>query len=472
MLINNKRESNTKKFEVINPYTNEIVGINSIASEKQINMALELSYDYKCELSGAEKSDILRRTAEAIKNIKDEIAALITSESGLCINNSQHEVQRAIDCLNYAVLEAKLIDEKDLSSEFILNPDPSMPKLNVIAEPMDLAIGITPFNHPLNLVVHKVAPAIVAGTAMVLKPSEKTPLTALKFGELLVKSGLPANHLNIVNGIPPQMIVDQLITHPKIDLVSITGGVETGRYIENKMVNSGNYFKKYMPELGGNATFVVMDDCDLELACNIAMASFENSGQRCTAIRRILLHENISKPFLDQYIEKTSKLVVGDPMDPNTDIGTVIDEQQVDEIQSRIFKAVNEGARILFGNKRNGALLSPTIIDNVNPKCEIAADETFGPVVSIISIRDLGQAIDIIKNDKYGLASAIATSNKKNAMRLFNNICVGQFSWNGPPGYRTEAAPFGGYGVSGNGEKEGIIMMVRALRRIRTFYHH
>lgn len=472
MIINNKKVDSKNKFGVINPYTKEIVDVVSIASPKQVGNALELSYDYKCELSSAEKGGILRRTAVAIEKNKDDLATLITSESGICIKHSLYEVQRAINCLNYAVIEAESIDKRDLSSEFIINTDSSMPKLSVITEPMDLAIGITPFNHPLNLVIHKVAPAVIAGTAMVLKPSEKTPLTAFRLGEILIESGLPANHLNIVTGIPPQKIVDQLITYPKIDLVSVTGGVETGKYIEKEMIDSGNYFKKYMPELGGNATFVVMDDCDIELASTIAMTSFDNSGQRCTAIRKILLHEAISEHFIDIFVEKTSKLKVGNPMESDTDIGTVIDEQQVDIIQSRILQAVSEGARILCGNKRDGALLTPTIIDNVNPHSEIAAEETFGPIVSIIKIRNLDQAINQIKNDKFGLACAIATSRKKNATKLFNNICVGQFNWNGSPGYRTEVAPFGGFGVSGNGEKEGIIMMTRAMRRLRTFYRH
>ena len=184
----------TDKFEVINPYTNEIVDKVAITTSTQLRKALELSYNYKCELSSADKSLILKRSVETIQKDKEEIAFLITAESGLSIKHSLHEVERAINCLNYSIIESERICNKNLTNEYLIDSDPSLPKLNVVAEPMDLTIAITPFNHPLNLVIHKVAPSIVSGSAMVLKPSEKTPLTALKLGDILFDSGLPLNH--------------------------------------------------------------------------------------------------------------------------------------------------------------------------------------------------------------------------------------------------------------------------------------
>lgn len=460
-----------KTFSVINPYTNKVVGDVPISSPKKLLEVLSNSYKYRCELSKAEKINILSNCLKKIINSKDSLSALITSESGLSIKDSLHEVDRAINCLNYSIKLIPLIND-NISSKFIFDDNISIPKLDVLREPMNLAIGITPFNHPLNLVMHKLAPSIISGTPIVLKPSEKTPLTAIRLHEILIESGLPLNHINIVHGFPPKEVVDQLITYPKIDLVTVTGGVNIGKYIESKMIQGGNYFKKFMPELGGNAIFVVMNDCDLELATNLALASFENSGQRCTAIRRILLQKDIYNDFIDHFIEKTKNLKLGNPMDPKTDIGTVISNEQVDLIQQRILEAEKEGAKVVFGNNRNGAQLEPTIVKDVNINSKLVAEETFGPIASIIKINDLDQAIDYIKNDKFGLASAIATSEKKSATKLYNNICVGQFSWNGPPGYRTEAAPFGGFGVSGNGEKEGIVMMTQALQRIRAFYEH
>jgi len=472
MIINNKRVNSDSNFDVIYPFTGETVNTVPNASKKQINKAIDLSFNYKCELSGSERAGILDRTKTAIEEQRDKIARLITLETGLSLKNSQYEVSRAINCCSSAVEQAESIDEIDLTADFVSTPDPSKPELTVVMEPWDLAVGITPFNHPLNLVMHKVAPAIAAGTPMVLKPSEKTPLTALMLGEILIKCGLPSNMLNIITGIPPKDIVDQIISCPKTDIVSFTGGVKTGKYIARKMVNSGNELKKYIPELGGNTSFVVMDDCDVELAARIALGAFDNSGQRCTAISKILLHKSIADEFLRNYIDMTSNIRYGDPMNPETDMGTVITSDQAKLISSRVDKALKEGAELLYGNIRSGALLSPTIVDNVNIKSILIKEESFGPVVSILRIESLDDAINYIRSDNFALASAIATENQDNANKLFNNICVGQFSWNGKPGYRTEEAPFGGFKDSGNGEKEGVVMMTRHMRRIKTFYKH
>ena len=472
MLISNRIQNSDRSFEVINPYSREVVDTVPIASAEQVDYALNSSYRLKCNLPGFDRSQILSRAAKLIENQKNEFAQLISLESGLCIKHSLYEISRAINCLNYSVKQAELIDDVDLTSDFVSNHSQSDPKLSVISEPWDLAIGITPFNHPLNMVVHKVAPAIAAGTPIVIKPSEKTPLTAIKFGEILVACGLPENMLNIVVGIPAKTIVDQLVSYPGLDLVSFTGSVEVGKYIAAKMANNGNELKKYMPELGGNATFVVMDDCDVDLAANIALGAYANSGQRCTAIRKILLHDSIADDFLQKFVELASQIKYGDPMDPDVDMGTVISAEQAEIIQSRVENAVRDGARILLGNERDGALLAPTIVDNVSHSSELVVKETFGPVASIMRIHDIEDAISLIKSSRFRLAGSIATSNRDIVDSLHNSIQVGQFSWNGPPGYRTEEAPFGGFGDSGNGEKEGVIMMTRAMRRLRTFYEH
>ena len=472
MTTSNRIKHSDRIFEVINPYSREIVDTVPITSTEQVDDALNSSYKLQCNLTGFDRSKILSKAAQLIENQKSQFAQLISSESGLCIKHSLYEISRAVNCLNYSVKQAELIDNVALTSDFVSNYSYSEPELRVISEPWDLAIGITPFNHPLNMVVHKVAPAIAAGTPIVIKPSEKTPLTAIKFGEILIACGLPENMLNIVVGIPAKTIVDQLVSYPGLDLVSFTGSVQVGKYIAAKMANNGNGLKKYMPELGGNASFVVMDDCDIDLAANIALGAYANSGQRCTAIRKIMLHDSIADDFLQRFVELAGQIKYGDPMDPNVDMGTVISSEQAEVIQLRIENAVRDGARVLLGNERDGALLAPTIVDNVSHNSELVVEETFGPVASIIRIHNIEDAISLIKASPFRLAGSIATSNRDIAERLHNSIHVGQFSWNGPPGYRTEEAPFGGFGDSGNGEKEGVIMMTRAMRRLRTFYEH
>ena len=472
MIIGNEWIDSDKRFDVINPYTREIVDTVPVVSPVLLEKALQQSHKYHCDLTGVERASILSGAAATLETERDTIARLITSESGLCIKHTLYEIDRAINCLQFSVLQAEKIDDIDVTADFISSPNTLDPRLAVITEPWDLAVGITPFNHPLNLVVHKVAPAIAAGTPIVVKPSEKTPLTALKLGQILIENGLPANMVNIVTGVPSKVIVDQMVTYSGLDLVSFTGSVEIGKYIARQMSNGGNELKKYMPELGGNATFVVMDDCDINHAASIALGAFANSGQRCTAIRKILLHESIAEDFVDQFVDLARRIKYGDPMDPDTDMGTVISEKQAATIQSRVDNAIREGADNLIGNIREGALYSPTIVDHVSPESELVARETFGPVASIIRISDLDEAIDIINASNFRLAGAISTTSRDSAVRLHDSIQVGQFSWNGPPGYRTEEAPFGGFGDSGNGEKEGVVMMTRAMRRIRTVYEH
>ena len=459
-------------YNIINPFNNNIIGEAPIHSKKEIQNILDQSYKYKCDLLLNEKLEILESTILSFENEKNEIANLITLETGLAISAANHEVERAKNCLKYCIIELEKSNNINLNDDYHIDKNNRFPELSVFEESLDLAIGITPFNHPLNLVVHKVGPAIVAGTPIVIKPSEKTPLTALKLREILVKNKMPKNLFNIISGMPPKNIVDQILKYKNYDLVSFTGGISIGKYIAKKMVNSGNELKKYIPELGGNAVFVVMDDCDINFAAQLAMGAFENSGQRCTAIRRILLHRKISTAFLEKFVYLTSQIKYGDPFNLDIEMGTVISSDQARLIHERVNSAINDGANLLIGNKINGALFSPTILSNVSQTSEIVQRETFGPVVSIIEIDDLDDAINYIKQDRFGLASGIVTNSREKAYKLYRNICVGQFSWNGRPGYRTEDAPFGGFKDSGNGEKEGIVLMTRAMKRIRTFYEH
>ena len=461
-----------KYFNVINPFNGEIVGESPNNSKQEINNILNDVADYKCELSGIERSEILNKNIQTIQKNKRVLSKLISLESGLCIKNALYEVERAINCIHYCSLQAKLIDNIDITSEYLDKKDSGNPKLKVYSEPLNLVIGITPFNHPLNMVMHKVGPAISAGAPIIIKPSEKTPLTAIKLRELMLRDGLPEQMFNIVSGVPPKKVVDQLLSFQNIDFVSFTGGVNVGKYIARKMAESGNELIKYAPELGGNAVFVVMDDCDIDLATKLSLGAFENSGQRCTAIRRILLHEDIYDDFIERFIQLTSQIKYGDPLNPENDMGTVISAEQASLIHRRVNKAIDEGANLLFGNKIDNSLFSPTIVHNVNPSSELIKDETFGPVASIIKIKNIDDAINYISNDRFALASGIATTSKDNAHKLYSSICVGQFSWNGKPGYRTENAPFGGFKDSGNGEKEGVVLMTRAMRRLRTFYEH
>ncbi len=267
-------------------------------------------------LTRHERSSILRRTAGLVAEKRDELAALICRESGLCIRDARYEMDRASDVLEFAAQETLRDDGQIFSCD--VSPQGKSRKIFTFRQPVRLVAAITPFNHPLIQVVHKIAPAIAAGAPMILKPSEKTPLTALKFAELLYESGLPGWMLSVFVG-PIDQVVTPMITDPRVELVSFTGSVAVGKQIAR---TAG--YKKLCLELGGNSPLIILDDADLDLAVHLAAeGAFRNSGQRCTAVKRILVQESILDAFTTKFVAKTATYRAGDPEDENTIIGTV-----------------------------------------------------------------------------------------------------------------------------------------------------
>jgi putative phosphonoacetaldehyde dehydrogenase len=472
MIIDGKKVSTDKTFDVINPYTGQKVSSVPIASPVQIDQALRLSYEMKPDLLAEERVRILDRLCRMLKTRKRELAELITSESGLSLKDTLYEVDRVADVAFFSARVAGII-EKDTTANYEIGLPVGNPRLKVITEPFDLVVGITPFNHPMNQAAHKVLPCVAAGACMVLKPSSKTPLSALKLGELLLEAGLPGNMLNIITGVPAGEMVPRMIASPLVNMVTFTGGLEAGLDIARELASNGNALKRYVPELGGCSSLIVNDDADIALAAQVAARGcFGNSGQRCTAIRRLIVVASVAADFVDALIKEAEKITCGDPYDEKTDMGTVISEEAARMIQARVGSAISDCARLLLGNDRKGAIYPPTVLDNVSIESELVAKETFGPVGAVIRAKDIDDAIDLANHTGYRLAGAVMTRSREIAEKVSNALAVGQFSWNGVPSYRTEAAPFGGFGSSGNGMKEGVILAAEGMRRIRTFYEH
>ncbi len=471
MIIDGSEINFDKKIKIHNPYNNKIVGEVVNADDELIKLALEKSRSFSCNLSVNDKEAILTDTAKYIENNKFKFAQIITSESGLSLKDAIYEVGRVINCARYAVKCCAKVNS-DISENFIFD-DENSPKLNVIKEPLDLVVAITPFNHPMNQVAHKIFPAIIAGTSIVLKPSEKTPLSSIFLVNALIKNGLPKNMINVITGDDGKRIFDSILLFPEINMVTFTGGLKAGIEIKKMMVNKKHFLIKYVPELGGSSSLIICDDGNLDKAVNVILnGCFKNSGQRCTSIRRVIVDNKIAEQFKEKLITEVKKIKYGDPYDESNDMGTVIDEMAATEIQNRVNQAVSEGANLLYGNIRSGALYSPTIVDNVNLSMKLVKEETFGPVCPIIRSSSFEESLEIAKNTKYRLAGGIITSDSNKAKIASEVLKVGQFSFNGPPSYRTEVAPFGGFGDSGNGEKEGILMAAFGMQRIRTFYSH
>ena len=462
---------NKETFDVLNPFNGELVQSVIDMKGSQVHEILKNSLDYQCNLTAEERADILNKTAQYLTEHTDNLAELITLESGLSLQDTIYEVGRVVNCARYSAKVCSLV-EKDMTDEYLLD-ELNSPELNVVNEPLDLIVGITPFNHPMNQVAHKIFPAIAAGASIVIKPSEKTPLSAIKLVEILVKSGLPQDMVNIVTGYDPIKILDDILSFPNLDMITFTGGLFAGLAIQQRMIDHKHGLKRYVPELGGCSSLIICEDANIDIAVDLTLKGcFKNSGQRCTAVRRVVVDNKIAEEFIDLLTTSVKSINFGDPLNHNTNMGTVVDEEAATKIKSRIDSAIEGGAKLLNGGTQSRALLSPTILDNVDLTMDLVSNETFGPVCPIIRAQDFDDAISIAKNTNYRLACGIVTSDENRAKKAANELKVGQFNFNGPPGYRTEAAPFGGFGDSGNGEKEGIILAARGMRRIRTFYKH
>ncbi len=331
-------------------------------------------------------------------------------------------------------------------------------RAHTLKVPVRLVAAITPFNHPLNQVAHKLAPAIAAGAPIVLKPSEKTPLSALALLDLIRAAGLPEPAAQIVCG-EPAAVLDEFLAHVATELISFTGGVKVGKSIAARLG-----YRRALLELGGNDPLIVLADADLEEAAGLAVrGAFANSGQRCTAVKRIIAVEAIAEELAERVAVGAGALHHGDPLDELTDLGTVIDENAAAGIQSRIEQAVSDGAELLAGGSRDGALLSATVLDHVSPKTALVAHETFGPVAPIIRVRDLDDAISVANSTPYALSSGVCTFDWRAITRCIRELRAGTVNIREVPGWRTELAPFGGAGDSGLGVKEGVREAIAAM---------
>jgi aldehyde dehydrogenase (NAD+) len=452
-----------RTLDVHNPYTGAVVGTVPQASVEEIRRALRLARGYRSKLSRYNRYRICHRTAELIRSRAEQISDLITAECGICKKDSLYEVGRACDVFVFAGNAALADDGQVFSCD--LTPHGKQRKVYTLREPLQRAIvAITPFNHPLNQVAHKVAPAIATNNRMVLKPTEKTPLTALLLADILYEAGLPPEMLSVVTGDPKE-IADELLTNDDVDLITFTGGVSVGKYIAAKAV-----YKRQVLELGGNDPLIVMEDADIEEAATLAATgSYKNSGQRCTAVKRMLVHEAVADRFVESLLERTRAIKYGDPMDPATDMGTVIDEAAARSFEQKVNDAVARGARLLYGNIRQGALYSPTVLDRVTPEMPVVKTETFGPVSPVMRFKNIDEAIAMANATDYGLSSAVCTNRLDYITRLVTELDVGTVNVREVPGYRLELTPFGGIKDSGLGYKEGVQEAMKSFTNVKTY---
>lgn len=457
-----KKINSTRFLSVRSPYDGREVGRVAMAGSEHTGQAISLTRAGKEELSRFQRSEILDRTRQLLEQRHESFAQLITAESGLCVRETRYEVKRATDVLRFAAMEALRDDGQVFSCD--ISPNGKARKIFTQREPLTLIVAITPFNHPLNQVAHKLAPAIAAGSPVILKPSEKTPLTALKFAELLFEAGLPGSMLSVLLG-PTEEVAIPLAQDPRVEMVTFTGSVAVGKRLA---ITAG--YKRLVLELGGNDPLIVLEDADLDLAVRLAAeGSFRNSGQRCTAVKRILVQESIRKEFIERLVSQTQTYKCGDPADPETYVGTVIDEVAAIHLEDLVKKAVVAGAKVLWGGERRGALLAPTVITEVPRDSEMVVCESFGPLAPVLGVADLDDAIELANSTAYGLSAGVVTNDLALATKAIKKLRVGTVNINEVPGYRIENSPFGGIKDSGLGAKEGVIEAMKLMSTIKTF---
>jgi aldehyde dehydrogenase (NAD+) len=450
-------------IDVTTPYTGEVITRVPKATLEDVRRAFRIAREYRSPLTRYDRYRILMRAGELIADKRDEISRTITLESGLCRKDSLYEVGRASDVLLFAANQALVDDGQVFSCD--LTPHGKSRKVYTVKEPLLGAISaITPFNHPLNQVIHKVAPAVATNNRIVVKPSEKTPLAAYMLADILYEAGLPPEMLSVLTGDPAE-IADEMLTSDDVDLVTFTGGVAIGKYIAAKAA-----YKRQVLELGGNDPLIVMEDADIEEAATLAAAgSYKNSGQRCTAVKRMLVHDSVADEFVERLLDKTKAIKYGDPMDENTDMGTVIDEAAARYCETVVNEAIAQGATLLQGNIRQGALYAPTVLDHVDPEMTVVKQETFGPVSPVIRFRDIDEAIRISNGTAYGLSSAVCTNRLDYITRFIQELNVGTVNIREVPGYRLEMTPFGGIKDSGLGYKEGVQEAMKSFCNTKTY---
>jgi putative phosphonoacetaldehyde dehydrogenase len=466
MRIGGKPVATDEVVPVHYPYTNEVIGTVPAGRAEHAAKAFAIAKAFRPKLTRYERQQILFRTAELIREQRDRLSDLITLELGLSKKDSLYECGRAYDVFSLAGQLAILDDGQIFSCD--LTPQGKARKIFTKREPIGVVSAITPFNHPLNMVSHKVAPAIATNNCVVCKPTELTPLTALALADILYEAGLPPEMFQVVTGWPKD-IGDEMVTNPDIDVITFTGGVKVGKIIAGK---AG--YRRAALELGGNDPLIVLDDLsdgDLDKAAELAVqGATRNSGQRCTAVKRILVQERIADRFVALVLAKAKKIKFGDPMAPETDLGTVVHEEAAALFEKRVELAERQGARVLYNPGRQGALLPPITVDFVPHESELVFEETFGPIIPIVRVPNDDQAVMRISNSTpFGLSSGVCTNRLDRITRFIEGLNVGTVNIWEVPGYRIEMSPFGGIKDSGNGIKEGVLEAMKFYTNVKTW---
>jgi acyl-CoA reductase-like NAD-dependent aldehyde dehydrogenase len=439
----------TTVHDVINPHDHTVVGRTWLAGDAEFDEAADAAVaaaPAMRALSAHERAAMLMSVSAALGARRDEIARTLAGEAGKAIKDATAEAERAAMTFHVAAEEARRIGGEVVPMD--LAPHGTGRLAITRRFPIGPIAGISPFNFPLNLSAHKIAPAIAAGNPIVLKPATKTPLSALYLAEMLAAAGLPAGAVSVLP--MPRNVGDRLVTDPRFKLLTFTGSSPVGWDMKAR---AGR--KKVILELGGNAGVIVDESADLPFAAKrIAAGGFALAGQSCISVQRVYVHERVVNEFTSRLLALVNALKVGDPLDPATDVGPMIDEGEADRVDAWIREAVSAGGRVLTGGRRlGGALYAPTVLTDVPATARVCAAEVFAPLVGIYPFARFDEALGEVNRSTFGLQAGVFTSNLEHAFRAFDELEVGGVIVNDVPTWRIDQMPYGGVKDSGLGRE-------------------
>lgn len=461
LLINGLWEDGHIIKEFKSPYDQKVFAAVHFADKKQVQKAIHsahATFEKTKSLSSFERYEILCHISSEIKRRKEELAESITLSAGKTITSSRVETDRAANTFQVAAEEAKRLQGELTPLDW--SPQTKKRWGLIRRFPIGVVVGITPFNFPLNLVAHKVAPAIAAGNTFVLRPASQVSVTSLILGEIINESGFPEGGVNIV----PCGYEDAspLLEDERVKKVTFTGSPEIGWALKKQA-----FKKKVTLELGGNAALVIEPDTDLDFALTrTLLGAFSYSGQICISVQRIFLHENIYDRFMTDFVAAAKKLKIGDPLDEDTDIGPMINTDAAKQTEEWIHEAVEQGGHLVTGGLRKGNIFEPTILENVKPELRISSQEAFAPVVVVSPYKDFEEALKGVNNSIYGLQAGIFTKNLHKAFQAYETLDVGGVIINDIPTFRIDHMPYGGVKESGFG-REGIKYAIEEMTEMK-----
>lgn len=460
-LVAGEWRASNEVLDVTFPYDGTVSDSIYLATAQDMEdaiVAAQRGFEITRKLPSYQRSEILQNLHRLMKEHFDEIVELMIMESGKTRKVSIAELTRAVQTIFVSSEEARRLEGEVFSVDW--TPAGKNRQGFTKRVPIGTVLAIAPFNYPINLACHKIGPAIAVGNSLILKPAEKTPLSSVKMAELILEAGFPPQAFSMIQAKGPD--TEKMVTDPRIAMISFTGSSSVGWQIKAK---AGH--KKVLLELGGNAGLIIHNDANLDLAIPQAVdGGFANAGQNCISVQRMIVQQDIYEEYTDRYLEGVKKLKVGDPREADTDIGPMISLRDAERAESWIMEAKAQGATVLHGGKRDGAMLEPTVLSKTTPDMKVFCEEIFAPVVTLSPYRDWEQAVATINDSQYGLQAGLFTQDIKRIMDAWDRIDVGGLMVNGVSTFRVDHMPYGGVKSSGIG-REGVKYTIEEMTELK-----